>query len=54
VVAPEGTVAVIWTSEPTVNVVAAVPLNATAVAPVKPLPLIVTLVPTGPDPGEKP
>jgi hypothetical protein len=34
-----------------VNVVAAVPLNATAVAPVKPLPLIVTLVPTRPDDG---
>src|SRR5204863_477411 len=37
----------------TVNEVAAVPLNFTAVAPVKPEPLIVTLVPTGPLVGEK-
>ena len=33
--------------------VAAVPLNATAVAPVKFVPLIVTLVPTGPLVGAK-
>ena len=31
-----------------------VPLNATAVAPVKPEPVIVTLVPTGPLDGVKP
>ena len=43
VVAPAGTVAVIWVSEVTVNV-AVVPLNFTAVAPVKPLPVMVTEV----------
>ena len=43
VVAPVGTVAVIWVSEVTVNV-AVVPLNFTAVAPVKPLPVMVTEV----------
>jgi len=37
----------------TAKVVAAVPLNDTPVAPVNPLPLIVTPVPTGPDAGEK-
>src|SRR5204863_3730373 len=37
----------------TVNELAEVPLNFTAVAPVKPEPLIVTLVPTGPLVGEK-
>src|SRR5438874_1418434 len=41
VVAPGGTVAVIWLSEFTVNPAAA-PLNVTEVAPVKALPLIVT------------
>src|SRR5437899_523350 len=46
-VAPFGTVAVIWESESTVNG-AEVPLNATRVAPVYWAPLIVTLVPTGP------
>ncbi len=51
VVAPVGTVAVIWVAELTVNAVAAVPLNLTAVAPVRFEPLIVTVVPTGPLPG---
>ena len=46
-VAPEGTVVVICVSDVTVNV-AAVPLNATAVAPVKLLPVIVTAVPGAP------
>jgi len=46
-VAPLGTVAVICVSELTVKEAAA-PLKATAVAPVKCEPLIVTAVPTGP------
>src|SRR6185312_3629722 len=50
VVAPVGTVAVIWVAELTVNV-AALPLKVTAVAPVKPLPVMVTDVPTGPEVG---
>src|SRR5947199_8900033 len=53
VVAPAGTVAVIVVAEPTVKL-ALVPLNSTAVAPVKFVPLIVTLVPTGPLVGVKP
>ncbi len=48
VVAAVGTVAVICVFELTVNVVAVVPLNFTAVAPVKPVPVITTEVPTGP------
>ena len=51
VVAPAGTTAVIFTSEPTVNV-AGVPANFTLVAPLNPDPLIVTEVPTGPLVGE--
>src|SRR5205814_8803987 len=51
-VAPAGTVAVIAVAEPTVKL-ALVPLNSTALAPVKLVPLIVTLVPTGPLPGVK-
>src|SRR5205085_3758339 len=47
-VAPVGTVALICVSEFTVNVVAAVPLKLTPVAPVKPVPVRVTLVPAGP------
>ena len=47
VVAALGTVAVIWVLEFTVKL-APVLLKATAVAAVKLLPLIVTLVPTGP------
>jgi len=53
VVAPVGTVAVIWVSEFTVNV-ADLPLNLTAVAPVNPLPEMITWVPTGPWVGLKP
>jgi hypothetical protein len=53
-VAPAGTVAVIWLSESTVKLVAAVPLKSTAVALLKPLPEIVTLLPTGPLLGVKP
>ena len=52
VVAPAGTVAVIAVAEFTVKL-ALVPLNPTAVAPVKFVPLIVTLVPTGPLLGAK-
>src|SRR5206468_562465 len=51
-VAPAGTVAWIAVAEVTVKL-ALFPLNATAVAPVKPVPVIVTLVPTGPLVGEK-
>ena len=46
-VAPAGTVAVIWLSLSTENA-AAVPLNFTAVAPVRLLPVMVTLAPTCP------
>jgi hypothetical protein len=53
VVAPVGTVAVIWVAESTENVVALVPLNVTAVAPVKFVPVITTLAPTAPLAGEK-
>src|SRR3989442_1705909 len=52
VVAPLGTLAVIWVFEFTVKV-AVVPLKVTAVAPVKLVPLIVTVVPTGPLVGVK-
>jgi len=47
-VAPLGTVALIDVSEPAENVVAGVPLNVTLLAPVKPVPVIDTTVPTGP------
>ena len=47
VVAPAGTVAVIWVSLFTAKA-AVVPLNFTAVAPLRLLPVMVTLVPTGP------
>src|SRR5258705_744035 len=47
VVAPAGTVTWIDVAEVTVKA-ALIPLNVTAVAPVKSVPLIVTLVPTGP------
>jgi hypothetical protein len=53
VVAPVGTVAVICVAELTVKLVAATLLKLTAVAPVKPVPVIVTTVPTGPDVGVK-
>src|SRR5437867_12842285 len=52
VVAPLGTVAVIWVLEFTVKP-AVVPLKVTAVVPMKLLPLIVTMVPTGPLGGLK-
>lgn len=51
VVAPFGTEVVIWVSEFTVNC-ADVPLKATAVAPVKCDPVMVTAVPTTPLAGE--
>src|SRR5712691_810963 len=51
-VAPAGTVAVIVVAEPTVKL-ALVPLNSTALAPVKLVPLIETLVPAGPLVGVK-
>src|SRR5207248_208280 len=53
VVAPAGTVAASWVGETTVNALAAVPLKETCVAPLNPMPVIVTTVPTGPLPGEK-
>jgi hypothetical protein len=46
--APDGTVALMFPSFLTVNVVAAFPLNFTAVAPVNPLPTIEMIVPTAP------
>ena len=51
---PGGDVAVIWVAELTVNPVAAVAPNVTAVAPVKLVPVIVTTVPpaAGPAVGE--
>ena len=48
VLAPAGTVARICVLESTVNVVAAVPLNATAPVPLNPVPVRVTCVPTTP------
>ena len=53
VVAAGGTVAVICASLSTVKLDAAVPLKATALAPVKPVPARVTTVPTGPEVGRK-
>src|SRR5438309_8576365 len=52
-VAPLGTVAVIEVAGLTVKA-ALTPLKATALAPVKLVPLMLTLVPTGPLPGVKP
>ena len=52
VVAPAGTTAVSWLPERIVNVVAFVPLKATAVAPVKLVPFTVTVLPTLPPFGE--
>jgi hypothetical protein len=52
VVAPGGTVPVTWLSESTVKL-APKPSKVTLVAPVKPLPVIVTAVPVGPEVGEK-
>src|SRR5207248_313674 len=52
-VAVAGTWAVIWWSESMLGLVAATPLNLTALTSVKPEPAIVTLVPAGPVPGPK-
>lgn len=52
-VVPAATVAVIWVLLFTVKALAAVPLNATAVAPVRLTPVIVTGVPVPPEVGEK-
>src|SRR5439155_864053 len=52
-VAPLGTVAAIEVEEFTVKLTALVPLNRTSVAPVKFVPLIVTLLPTRPLVGVK-
>lgn len=52
-VASDGTVAAIWVSLSTVKL-AALPLKLTAVAPLNPLPLSVTTLPTAPAPGVKP
>ena len=52
VVEPFGTEAVIWVDEFTVKL-AAVPLNVTADAPVKPVPVMVTEVPQVPLSGVK-
>ncbi len=41
----------IWVDEPPEKVVADVPPNVTAVAPVKFVPVIVTIVPIGPEVG---
>jgi len=49
--APDGTVAVIWVEELAVNVAAVAP-KLTPVVPVKLVPVIVTVVPTGPLVGE--
>ncbi len=51
--APAGTVAVIWVSVPAAKV-ADTPPKVTAVVPVKPVPVSVTAVPTGPTRGLKP
>ena len=45
VVAPVGTFAVIWVDEPPVKLAADVPSNITAVAPVRLVPVIVTIGP---------
>jgi hypothetical protein len=47
-VAPVGTTAVICVAESTVKLVAAVRLNVTSVAPVRFVPVMTTVVPTGP------
>ena len=52
-VAPVGTVAVMRMSEFTVRLAAEVPLNTTFVACVRPVPLMLTDVPTGPLVGLK-
>ena len=54
--APAGATAVICVAELTVKLVALMPPNCTAVAPVKPVPVMMTLVPpaAGPDVGARP
>ena len=55
VVAPVGTVAVSWPKEMVLTEVELVPLNRIVGVPtLKLAPVMVTLVPTGPAPGEKP
>jgi hypothetical protein len=54
VVAPAGTTATIWDGEETTKLVAFVLLNLTAAAPVKLVPVIVTLVPMPPLDGSIP
>ncbi len=53
---PAGDTAVIWVAELTMKLAAAVLPNSTAVAPVKSVPVMTTLVPPlcGPDVGTKP
>src|SRR5687768_15806252 len=53
-VAPTGTVAVIWVGASMLNVAALMPLNETAVAPSKSVPVITTVLPMGPLAGVKP
>ena len=53
VVAIAGTVAVSVVDSNTLKLIALAPLNITAVAPVKSVPVMVTLVPTGPLVGAK-
>jgi hypothetical protein len=53
VVAPGGTVAVIWAALFTVKLVALVPLNLTTVAPLKLFPVMTTEVPIAPLVGVK-
>ena len=50
---PDATTAVMLVAETTLNDVAAVPPKLTAVAPVKLVPVMITLVPIGPLVGEK-
>ncbi len=52
-VAPAGTTAVSWLSESTVKLAASVPLKLTLLAPVNPLPVNVTVLPTAPEVGLK-
>jgi hypothetical protein len=52
-VAPLGTVTVICVEPATDTAAALTPLKVTAVAPVNPVPLTVTFVPTGPEFGVK-
>ena len=53
---PAAVTAVIWVAELTTKLAAAVPPKLTAVAPVKPVPVMTTLVPpeVGPDVGARP